>query len=338
MGENDLKLVLIDKVMMCFTIVFLFILVFLLVQSTRKPNDTQLVMGGTLNKQAVEEEEKQLISKSEDVETYFRPSNLPVLNNRRIDLDAADTGSEQQKKTPGIKLPKELTAAPEETIVNYFSVLRDAANPEEGKDAGCGTIGESRTPYPVAYQFLSSAYQKELPYKKYLDSFENILHTSLIKYREVPTADNSKDALRYFVELETIGGSKGRGANFTYYYGFVDLIKENDQYKISNLDFTAEDYLCAPFHGWSYDAETSVAIRYGDWCKLIKQQYPAVQEGYVKNVYFSGTDGRDYRIEFVQLTNDTDVEIAEYRSNAKGDWERIILKPKECLEKNKNKQ
>ena len=338
MGEDSLKLALIDKVLLGFITLFLVIIAFLLFQRGNNQDNTKLVMGGILNTQTMEEEDKKLISKSEDVETYFRPSNLPVLNNRRINSEIRDLYLEDQKKASNMKLPKELMESPEETIINYFSVLRDAANLEDGKYTGCGTIGESTTPYPVAYQFLSSTYQKELPYKNYLDSFKNILHTSLIKYKNVPIYDNPDDILRYFVELETIGGSEGHGANFTYYYGFVDLVKENNQYKISNLDFTAENYLCAPFHGWSYDAESSVAVRYGGWCKLIKEQYPTVQDGYVKHIYFSGTDGRDYMIEFFQLTNDTDIEIAQYRRNIEGDWERVKLNPEECLEKTKNIQ
>jgi hypothetical protein len=338
LGGNCLKLVVIDKVLLSFTVLFVFIIGYLLIQSSKESESTKLVMGGILNTQLADEEEKKLVSKSEDVETYFRPSDLPVLNNRQLNSELRNLYLEDPKKLSEIDLPKELMTSLEETIINYFSVLRDAANVEEGKDAGCGTLGESTTPYPIAYKFLSSEYQKELPYKNYLNSFKNILHTSLIKYKEVPVYDNPNGILRYFVELETIGGSEGHGANFTYYYGFVDLVKENNQYRISNLDFTAEDYLCAPFHGWSYDAESSVQIRYGGWCELIKERYPTVQDGYVKHIYFSGTDGKDYMIEFFQLTNDTDIEIAQYRRNTAGDWERIKLNPEECLEKNKKHQ
>ncbi len=266
-----MKLVIIDKVLLCFTVLFIFIIIFLLFQRDNNTAPTELVMGGILNTQVIDEETEKMVLESSDVETYFRPSNLPVLNNRRLNSDIRNQYLQDQKNASNIKILKELMNSPEETIINYFSVLRDAANVEKDKGGGCGTIGLSTTPYPMAYQFLSLDYQKDLSYKSYLNSFRNILHTSLIKYKEVPIDNNPSGLLRYFVELETIGGAEDHGTNFSYYYGFVDLIKENDQYKIANLDFTAEDFLCAPFHGWYHNAEASVQIRYGDWCKLIKE-------------------------------------------------------------------
>jgi hypothetical protein len=293
-----------------------------------------MVMGGILFTHNFDDVDQKAISKSLDVETYFRPSASPVLNDRNV--YSAQHFFEQyfQKKASEIVLPMELLESPEETIINYFSVLRDAAYWEEGKGAGCGTIGQSTTPYPMAYNFLSTSYQKKLSYEQYLDSFKNILHTSLIKYKKVPVYDNRSGILRYFVEIETIGGSEKHVANFTYYYGFVDLVKEDSQYKISNLEFTGEDYLCAPMHGWSHDAEGSVEVRYGGWCKLIRELYPTIQNGYVKHIYFAGNDGYDYMIEFFHLTNDTDIEIAQYRKNKEGDWDLIKLDPEECIKDN----
>jgi hypothetical protein len=322
------------KAFIGFTIFFTLLIVFLLFQRYNHPNTAKMVMGGILSTQNFDGEDEKAISKSEDVETYFRPSDLPVLNDRYVYSASRFFQQFFQKKVSEIVLPKELMESPEETIINYFSVLRDAANREAGKSAGCGTIGHSTTPYPVAYNFLSASYQKKLSYELYLDSFKNILHTSLIKYKEVPVYDNPFGIIRYFVEIETIGGSEKHVANFTYYYGFVDLVKENDQYKISNLEFTGEDYLCAPLHGWSHDAEGSVQVRYGGWCKLIKELYPTIQNGYVKHIYFAGTDGNDYLIEFFHLTNDTDIEIAQFRKNKDGDWELIKLDPEKCIKDN----
>ncbi len=293
-----------------------------------------MVMGGIFYTQDFDEEDEKAISKSKDIETYFRPSDLPVLNDRNVYSDIRFFNEYFQKKESEIVLPKELMESPEETIVNYFSVLREAANWEEGKHAGCGSIGQGNTTYPMAYNFLSASYQNKLSYEQYLASFKNILHTSLIKYKEVPVYDNPSGIIRYFIEIETIGGSEKNIANFTYYYGFVDLVNEDDQYKISNLEFTGEDYLCAPYHGWSYDAEGSVQVRYGGWCKLIKELYPTIQNGYIKHIYFAGTDDIDYLIEFFHLTNDTDIEIAQYRKNKDGDRELIKLNPEKCLKDN----
>jgi hypothetical protein len=322
------------KAFIILTFLFSLVIIFLLFQRNYHPHSTKMVMGGILFTQNFEDEDQKAISKSSDVETYFRPSALPVLNDRYVYSSPRFFEQYFQKKASEIVLPKELMESQEETIINYFSVLRDAANWEAGKGAGCGTIGQSTTPYPVAYNFLSTSYQKKLSYEQYLDSFKNILHTSLIKYKEVPVYDNRSGIIRYFVEIETIGGSEEHIANFTYYYGFVDLVKEDDQYKISNLEFTGEDYLCAPMHGWSHDAEGSVEVRYGGWCKLISELYPTIQNGYEKHIYFAGTDGNNYLIEFFHLTNDTDIEIAQYRKNKEGDWDLIKLDPEKCLKDN----
>lgn len=270
-----------------------------------------------------------------DVETYFRPSNLPVLNTRD---NVQFFDSYQDEKTKKVKLPENLLDTPENTLLNYFSILREAANPVKGKSAGCGTLGDAQTPYPIAYQFLTTEYQKELSFKAYQKTFQNILHTNLIKMHEVPVYANKDKILRYFVELETIEGTERNTGVFAYYYGYVDLKKEDKEYKISNLEFTAENYLCAPYHGWAYDAEASVQIRYGGWCNLIQSMNPIVQKGYVKNVSFVGTDGYEYRIVFYQLTNGTDVEIAQYRKKENRNWEQINLDPRKCLEEKDKKE
>lgn len=160
---------------------------------------------------------------------------------------------------------------PENSIINYFSLLREAANPQKGKSAGCGTLGQAKLPYPIAYNFLTTDYQEKLSYDQYLKTFENILHINLIKLKEVPIYNQNSNNLRYFVEIETIEGSEKDVAYFAYYYGFIDLIKEENKYLISNSEFYGENYLCAPYHGWSYDAETNVSIRYGNWCSLIRK-------------------------------------------------------------------
>lgn len=267
-----------------------------------------------------------------DVETYFRPSKLPVLNTR---FTHGFLDTYMFKKPSEIALPSSFFQTPEDTILNYFSVLREAANPTEGKGAGCGTLGNSDLPYPIAYDFLTKAYQERLPYEQYLKTFENILHISLLKYHSVPLYENPDNILRYFVELETIEGTERNQGSFAYYYGFLDLQKENGNYKISNLEFHGENYLCAPYHGWSYDADISVQARYGGWCDMIEKMYPTKQEGYIKKVSFRGKDGWDYRIVFYQLTNDTDIEIAQYRKGNTGEWELIKLNPEDCIKEKK---
>lgn len=64
--------------------------------------------------------------------------------------------------------------------------------------------------------------------------------------------------------------------------------------------------------------------------------YPTEQDGFIKKIYFKGTDGNDYLIVFYHLTNDTDIEIAQYiKSQGKDEWKLIKLDPEKCLEKNK---
>ena len=67
------------------------------------------------------------------------------------------------------------------------------------------------------------------------------------------------------------------------------------------------------------------------WCSLIKERYPTQQDDYTKNIFFKGTDNNDYLIVFYQLTNDTDIEIAQYMKGDNGNWTLIKLDPNLCL-------
>ncbi|MCT4544469.1 MAG: hypothetical protein N4A63_13060 [Vallitalea sp.] len=84
---------------------------------------------------------------------YFRPSQLPILNDR--EFKSGFFGEFYMKEPNEIILPSYLLESPEDSIINFFSILRQAANYVEGKGTGCGTLGYARLPYPVAYNFLS---------------------------------------------------------------------------------------------------------------------------------------------------------------------------------------
>ena len=270
-------------------------------------------------------------SEEEYDEKYFRPSKLPVINTRAIKSDLL---WEQKDKVPErILVPEYLRKTPEDTLLNYFSILKHAENLKEGKSGGCGTVGEAKLPYPIAYGFLTSEYKDRLSYSKYLESFEGIGHINLIKLKGVPKDKNQPEYLRFFVELETIEGSSKGVTYFAYYYGYVFIAKEGNGYRIADVQLWGEDFLCAPYHGWAHDAEASVDIRYGEWCKLVKKRHPTKLDGYIKDIFFTGTDGREYLIKFFQLTNGTDIEIAQYRKNSSGFWELIALEPEKCLRK-----
>jgi hypothetical protein len=288
-------------------------------------------MGGNLSVQCNNIEAvkvNQDIPEKIDNEKYFRPSKDPIINDR--DYIIRDY---YEKKHSDILLPDTLFETPEDTIINYFSILREAANPQNDKHAGCGTLGSAKSPYPIAYNFLATAYQDKLKYDQYLNSFQNILHINLIKLKEIPSDTMQPNDLRYFFELETIEGSKQGSGLFSYYHGFMNIVKENNQYRIADQEMYAENYLCAPYHSWYYIAEAVVDIKFGEWCSLIQERYPTQQEGYVKKIFFKGTDGNDYYMEFFQLTNDNDIEIAQYKKNKDGEWELIFIDPTKCLDK-----
>jgi hypothetical protein len=253
---------------------------------------------------------------------YFRPSCLPALNLR---FDTWESFSPYyDKKIDQIQIPTELTYTPEDTILNYFSLLRDAEN-LGGRS--CGSVGHARTPFPIAYNFLSKEYQRKLSYEEYFNSFAGIGHTSLIKLCRVPDVNQG---IRFFYEIETIEGFKEKRAEyFGYSYGFIQLVNEKDGYRISDLSKIEEDFLCAPYHGWDHDGEAVVEVKYGGWCKLIQKKYPTITNGYVKNIYFQGNDGADYGFIFFTLTNGTDVEIAQFRKVGNEKWKQIKMNPEE---------
>lgn len=263
---------------------------------------------------------------------YFRPSCSPVLNLRFDTLEFFDSyfDSFNDKNHEQIQIPKVLTKTPENTLLNYFSLLRDAVN-MSGRS--CGSIGNGNVPFPIAYNFLSKDYQNILSYDDYFNSFAGVGHTNLIKLCRVPDV---KQGIRFFYETETIEGFEGKKAEyFGYSYGFIQLVNEKEGYRISDLSKIEEDFLCAPYHGWSHNAEDVVGVKYDSWCKLVKKIYPTVKNVYVKNIYFQGNDGADYCFIFFSLTNGTDVEIAQFRKIGNENWKQINMKPEEeCLKKN----
>ena len=222
---------------------------------------------------------------------YFRPSSLPVLNLRFTSSDFFHPYYE--KSYDQIQVPMELTKTPEDTLLNYFSILREAENL---LGRSCGSVGKARLPFPLAYNFLSKEYQQNTSYEDYFDSFAGVGHTSLIKLCRVP---DRKGKIQFFYEIETIEGFKGERAEyFGYSYGFIHLVHEQGGYRISDVKQFKEDFLCAPYHLWQHDAEAVVDIKFGEWCKLVQQRYPMIKNGFVKHIYFHGTDGADYCIIF----------------------------------------
>jgi hypothetical protein len=310
-------------------------LLFYIYVNNQSLHTAKLVMGAQLYSHFMDTTPPEGDTWQPDTEKYFRPSKLPILNNRIIGHDFLH---EHQSKDPtSVKIPEDFYKSPEDTIINYFSFLRDAANLIKGKIAGCGTVGSWKLPFPIGYTFFTADYKKRISYEQYLKSFDGIGHTNLIKLKKLPPDLLYPKHDKYFIELETIEGSDKGISYFAYYYGYIYIQKQNDNYLISDMMLYGEDFLCAPYHGWYHDAEANVSIRYGNWCKMIEKQYPTKQIDYVKKIYFMGTDGYDYLIEFMHLTNDTDVEVSQYKKSSEGNWNVVYLKPEKCVEEKINK-
>lgn len=263
-----------------------------------------------------------------DIEKYFRPSRRSVLNNRPIGYQFFEPYYE--KTYDEIVLPSSLMDTPENMLLNYFSILQEAENLTSELIGGCGTVGEAKTPFPIAYNFFTNDYKKRVPYSVYLSSFEGVGHTNLIKLYKIPNR-NSNQPIQFFIELETINGTATGVSAFEYHYGTISIRKEDGLYKIDNITLIGEDFLCAAYHGWRQQGEDVIDIEFGNWCNLIKKRLPTKKEDYVKTIDIIGTDGNDYRFIFVQLTNNTDVLISQYIKGKHGKWEETNIDPNKCV-------
>lgn len=292
-----------------------------------------LILGGSYLEEPKIEEDIRVENENNiySLERFFRPSNMTILNTKRNILSIND----YDKSSSNIKINKELLKTPKDTIINYFSILRESANPLYNTQTGCGTLGDARDPYTLAYNFLSKSYKEKVPYKEYFMSFENQLHINLIKLNEVPPDKNRPNDIKYFVELEVIEGTDKPKGVFAYYYGYIYLEKEDDVYKIKDMMYAPENYLCAPYHGWSWDAKSLVEIEYGGWCSLVDGEVIVKDDGYERKVYFKDKDKNEYYVLFYQLTNGVDIKIADYKKNKDGKWELIYIDTKKCLENKK---
>lgn len=292
------------------------------------------ILGGNLVIERKLDDNLELVDSNEeyyDFERFFRPSKMSILN----DEDLNNLKDFYDKNPYNMDLPKKTFRSGKDTVLNYFNILREASNPVEYNKTGCGTIGDAKGPYPVAYNFLSGSLKKKISYDDFVRSFENILHINLIKINNVVPNEDNPDLLRYFVELEVIEGSTKDKGLFAYYYGYIDLQKEDEGYRIVNMDYSSENYLCAPYHGWAYDAKSFVEIEYGNWCSLIDGDVIVNEDGYEKRVYYKDKEDNEYYVLFYELTNGVDKKIADYKKNQDGEWEVIYINPEKCVKNDK---
>lgn len=207
----------------------------------------------------------------------------------------------------------------EDVILAYYGILRDASN-MLGYSGGCGTIGSAGEPYPYAYELLTAEKQRQISQKQFIESFRGTGYTTLLKLIPAYAPPGSfPNSAFYMVEIEVITGVKAeteeeyrQGSRFAYYYGIVTTEYSPDRgWKIGQIRYIPEDFLCAPWHSWFYQSEAVVQIVYGDNLKRIDQIDRTEQNGSIISIYASGNKGQ-YRFDFVRLTNGYDILLHEY--------------------------
>lgn len=220
---------------------------------------------------------------------------------------------------------------PEDLILAYYGILQNASN-MVGYSGGCGTVGMSRLPYPYAYELLTKQKQKDMSLDQFIGSFKGIGHITLLKVAPAYTPPDTPSNIKYYmIEIEVITGIKvntdegyNQGSQFVYYYGLITVEKSNEEgWKIKDINYIPEDFLCAPMHGWFYLSDAVVQIVYGDNLKLIDKIDKTDQEEDIIYIYASGA-GKSYRFDFIRLTNGYDILLHE-NILENGAWKETTL-------------
>ena len=277
-------------------------------------SSNEVVAGGILRPSLHAADEYIPVINQDDTssERFQRPSKEPPYPNAY----AFEDFRKDNEKPPMVAKKFEKT---EDLILAYFGILREASN-MVGYSGGCGTIGWSGLPYPYAYELLTKAKKKEMPFDQYADSFSGIGYTTLLKMLPAYAPPHTpKDTKYYMVEIEIITGAKAntdkeyyQGSQFAYYYGMIEVEKTPDEgWKIKDIYYIPEDFLCAPMHSWFYLSDAVVQIVYGDNLKLIDKIDRTEKKDDMISIYASG-NGKRYRFDFIRLTNGYDILLHEY--------------------------
>jgi len=287
---------------------------------------TEYFMGAVLHQftNQPEESDSTIIASDMDLkidERFQRPSRQPALNIKYSFPDLQN----QKETVPAFRDPEDLIKA-------YYGLLREAAN-MDGYHGGCGTIGYHKSPYPYAWKLLSEEYRKELTLDKFIESFRGTGHTTLLKL--IPAwapSGTPENILYYMVEIEVITGPEITEQNkntaqpsyFAYYYGLVTVENTGKNgWKIKRIDYIPEDFLCAPYHSWYWDASALVETIYGNWYGIVEKIDSIDKQGLLYMVYAAG-NGQLYRFDFVRLTNGEDILLRENIKFA-GVWKETNL-------------
>lgn len=223
----------------------------------------------------------------------------------------------------------------EDVIHAYYSILNEASN-MIGYSGGCGTIGDSRIPYPYAYQLLTDKTKEEMSIEEFKDSFSGIGHINLLNlYPAYHPKKSSFSEKYYMIEIETIVGlpvainnNKNLASTyFAYYYGIISTKYEKGEgWKIKSVNYISEDFLCAPYHHWYWDSRALVDIIYNSWYNIVDKIDKVEQKDSLISIYASGK-GKKYKFDFIRLTNGEDVLLHEYVYES-GKWKEVnMLKP-----------
>ena len=274
---------------------------------------TTYVMGALIHPGRIETEERMgslmVADLDEDEpERFHRPSGSPALNTKY-------SFSELQNPHETVPVFKN----PEDLIKAYYGLLREASN-MAGHHGGCGTIGYHQEPYPYAWKLLTEDYRKALPLQKFIDSFKGTGHTTLLKLIPAWAPPDTPDNIRYYmVETEVITGPPITGETkdtaqpgyFAYYYGLITVEDTGREgWKIKQIDYIPEDFLCAPYHSWYWDASALVEVIHGNWYGLVDKIDSIDRHDSLYLVYAVG-NGQFYRFDFVRLTNGEDILLRE---------------------------
>lgn len=242
------------------------------------------------------------------MERFTRPSCLAILNTTVL----RDTLFEETE------LPPNLNDSPERCIINFFSVLRDPKQYELNQLIPFARKG-----------FFTPALQRKISNEDIENYLQGISRIHLIKIIRLAKDRNQLFATRFFTELEILEepADTHKVTRFSYYYGFIEVVQEQNLFKLSNIEFNGEEFAPRYDYEWNYNAESYVDIYYGCRCNLVEDRYPTRQDGYVKNIFVKGTDSRDYLFRFVELTNGVDFEIQTFQKDSSGQWIPKKIKP-----------
>lgn len=322
----SLRKIILPSVLVAALLIVLGLLTFKMVARNKRPS---ALMGGVIHTVFMPTNVQTEIAEDSDSSRFQRPSAQPALKNKYSFPDFYESWNNKPRSLDNFQTS-------EDVILAYFGILREAANMGD-YSGGCGTVGWAILPYPYAYDLLSSGRRKNMSLTRFEDSFKGVGQLTLLKLYPAYTPPGTPGNIRYhMVEAEAITGAASdepasfrSGSHFAYFYGIITTEEDkNIGWKIKAIDYFPEDFLCAPTHGWEYDSKYLVPFVYQNWYHMIDKVNKTEQNGDMISTYASGS-GKQYRFDFVRITNGEDVLLHEMVSK-NGKWvETNLLKDRD---------